>query len=114
MNKQERLDYIALGHTGKGWNTIISALNERLEALAPDYTILQIKEKFGGLRYYIAASHEDALYHIIAEAEELSLLTCEDCGTTDEVETKSNGGPFGWIKTFCPPCRTNYTNGRNQ
>jgi hypothetical protein len=36
-----------------GWYPLIVAANEALEALAADYEIHQVKEKFGGLRLYI-------------------------------------------------------------
>lgn len=35
-----------------GWGTLIAELETRLKALSPDYAISQVKEKFGGLRYY--------------------------------------------------------------
>lgn len=35
-----------------GWGTLIAELETKLKRLSPDYTISQVKEKFGGLRYY--------------------------------------------------------------
>lgn len=35
------------------WSDILRETHAKLEALAPGYNIAQIKEKFGGLRYYI-------------------------------------------------------------
>ncbi len=37
---------------GVGWWPIVIALDEQIAKQAPDYQIHQIKEKFGGLRYY--------------------------------------------------------------
>lgn len=33
-----------------GWAPLITALEAKLKALAPDYTVSKVKEKFGGLR----------------------------------------------------------------
>jgi len=40
------------GPVGKGWMPIIEQLDKDITALDPDYSITQIKEKFGTLRYY--------------------------------------------------------------
>ena len=34
------------------WFPIIEQTHQALEELIPGYTVLQIKQKFGGLRYY--------------------------------------------------------------
>jgi len=36
-----------------GWWPLLIELNEKLEQIAPDYEIHQVKEKFGTLRYYV-------------------------------------------------------------
>ncbi|TCN53554.1 hypothetical protein EV641_106200 [Rhodococcus sp. SMB37] len=36
--------------TDKGWYPIIARLDEELAALDPEYQVLRVKEKFGGLR----------------------------------------------------------------
>jgi len=65
---------------------------------------VQVKEKFGGLRFYIGPviqDKADEVYDAISEAESESFKTCEYCGTKENVTTK---GP-GWIKTLCNDCR---------
>ena len=57
----------------------------------------QVKEKFGGLRFYIDNS-SDFASGAISAAESMSLVTCECCGNPG----KSNGG--GWVRTRCSPC----------
>jgi len=37
----------------KGWWPLLARLDRDIAALAPNYQLLQVKEKFGGLRYYI-------------------------------------------------------------
>ena len=84
---------------GDGWYDIIDKLSEKLES----YGIVaeQVKEKFGGLRFYIGGCSKeifDEVYGHIREAEKLASQTCEVCGKPG----KSRGG--GWIKTLCDEC----------
>jgi len=58
----------------------------------------QVKEKFGGLRFYMTTS-TDEMDNLISEAEALSYKTCEDCGQPG----KPNDD--GWISTLCEKCR---------
>ncbi len=41
-----------------GWHSLIVELDERLRALLPNYVIHQLKEKYGGLRYYWGAGED--------------------------------------------------------
>lgn len=58
------------------WYDIVIEAGNRLKEVDPDYTIIQIKEKFGGLRYYYGTSeglseaHRERMKEIIDEAEE--------------------------------------------
>ena len=66
-----------------------------------DYRIAQIKEKFGGLRWYdegAPASIYRELQDIIDKYEELSYCTCICCGRP---ATKISQG---WINPFCDRC----------
>ena len=60
-----------------------------------DFEILQIKEKYGGLRIYIGSAPE-AIHRLIDEYEELSYNYCQICGKPGK--TYDNG----WIMTLCP------------
>lgn len=90
---------------GDGWLDIVDRLDRAIAEIVPDYEITQVKEKFGGLRYYIGSvptEQFDEVYRLIGEAEDESLRTCEACGTTDNVTTRSpSGSRWGWIKTYC-------------
>lgn len=55
---------------------------------------VQVKEKWGGLRFYVNSS-DDYIDGAIALAESLSLRTCEQCGAPG----KPRGG--GWVRTLC-------------
>ncbi len=84
---------------GEGWLQIIHDLVRDLIKLGWDRDIHQIKEKFGGLRFYIGTG-TDAMHDRISVAEAESFKTCEGCGTTENVESKGD-----WITTQCAPCR---------
>ncbi len=50
------------------WMPILVKLDEELSKLYPNYSILQVKSKFGSLRYYVSGVGE-AGYSLITEAE---------------------------------------------
>ena len=86
---------------GDGWFKVIDELCARLSKF-DDVQAAQVKEKFGGLRFYIDAvdsDHYEEVHQIIAEAEVQSYKTCEICGEPGEPK----GG--GWVRTLCDNCR---------
>lgn len=87
-----------------GWNKIICSCIKELIDIGWNKKICQIKEKFGGLRFY-TDTHTDQEWEIIRKYEDLSYHTCETCGTHENVETK---GP-GWIQSLCKDCRDEQT-----
>ena len=105
MNRDE---YIARHHTGDGWRPLIEELDAKLAELDPCYTIVQIKEKFGGLRFYFEPSAGctseviDEMYELEHRYENESYLHCESCGSRDDVKTAPHRGY--WIKTLCSAC----------
>lgn len=56
---------------------------------------VQVKEKFGGLRFYVDGNLSTEQYGAIRFAEALSMHTCEICGDRG---TQRFGG---WTKTLC-------------
>lgn len=87
-----------LACVGPGWSTILTRLIADLEPLGWNGTVMQVKEKFGGLRFYIGCGSSE-IFDRIDQAEDESLKTCEACGRPGEL--RSNGG---WLKTLCPHC----------
>lgn len=76
----------------KGWYELIDNL---FENLSEGIILLQVKEKFGGLRvYYAGGTKEDN--KLIMEAESKSVKICETCGKTGELH--NNGG---WYSVLC-------------
>ena len=55
---------------------------------------VQIKEKFGTLRFYTNGGDEQ-IYGMIRMAESMSAVTCEECGAPG---TTRSGG---WVRTLC-------------
>ena len=54
-----------------------------------------LKEKFGGLRFYVNCRRNEAIRQRIGIAADESFHTCEICGQTGELRED------GWIKTLC-------------
>jgi hypothetical protein len=84
---------------GDGWYDIIDELSAKIEPLGA--VAVQVKEKFGGLRFYIEGidkSVAEEVYAAIGEAEAKSYKTCEGCGEPGETRGQ------GWIITMCDKC----------
>lgn len=65
------------------------------------YRIAQIKEKYGGLRWYDLGIPKDSkIWEIIDKYTELSHHTCMICGRP--AETSSDGY---WLYTLCDKCK---------
>lgn len=77
---------------GPGWRCLVEPLIARCRA--EGVTILQIKEKFGTLRFYVAGA-DDTLYAVINAAEEFSATLCEECGKFGKLRQG------GWWRTLC-------------
>lgn len=84
-----------------GWFPLIYDLCKNIKPLVgPDFRVEQVKEKFGGLRFYCTGGSKEA-YELISKAEDDSYTICEQCGTKDDVTVEG-----GWILTLCKSCRT--------
>lgn len=91
---------------GAGWRPLIADLEVKLRVLVPDYKVSQVKEKFGGLRYYANPGNVDAetsmqFYALIHAAQAKSDTICECCGRPGQLLAR---GGRGWLKTLCPRC----------
>jgi hypothetical protein len=62
------------------------------------YRIMQIKEKWGGLRWYDAWSTKEIM-KIISKYEDISYKTCIKCGKPAKWVSK------GWICPYCDDCK---------
>lgn len=62
----------------------------------------QIKEKFGGLRFYVEEATPEQ-YDMISAAEGLSFKTCEMCSAPGKRQSIK-----GWLKTVCEQCHEDF------
>ena len=103
---------------GDGWYDIIDTLcsnikhyvrQQNLKDDTGDLIIeaLQVKEKFGGLRFYIYGG-DDYIRGLVSMAESMSYRVCEECGSPGKANKK------GWIKTLCEPCRKKIADAREK
>lgn len=95
---------------GQGWHRIIKSLcgqiqhhidwkNEQFEKYkrgepVAQVTVAQIKEKFGGLRFYYDGG-DSTIDGMVRMAESWAANTCEECGVPSTKHTS------GWIKNVC-------------
>jgi len=90
-----------------GWLTIITSLLKSIENDIkyndmPDVKIIQIKQKFGGLRVYYDGGN-DATRGMVTMSMVITEETCEDCGSTEDISQTS-----GYIRTLCTKCKNNH------
>jgi len=93
---------------GPGWFDLIFELSKRIEAIANDMKasgtndalplIVQVKEKFGSLRFYLHNSTPE-IAELIREAEQSSSRLCEVCGQSGTLKQNN-----GWFTTLCDTC----------
>jgi hypothetical protein len=93
---------------GEGWWPIIESLcaniqshtdwwnkNRETRPVVEQVVVEQIKEKFGGLRFYYSGG-DDTVAGMVRMAEAWASHACEECGAPGK------SGGQGWIKTLCP------------
>jgi hypothetical protein len=96
---------------GEGWWPIIESLcaniqshtdwwnkNRETRPVVEQVVVEQIKEKFGGLRFYYEGGDEQ-ISGMVRMAEAWASHACEECGAPGTL------GGKGWIKTLCPTHR---------
>jgi hypothetical protein len=96
---------------GEGWWPIIESLcaniqshtdwwnkNRETRPVVEQVVVEQIKEKFGGLRFYYQGG-DDQISGMVRMAEAWAGHTCEECGAPGTL------GSWRWSKTLCPTHR---------
>ena len=94
MKEREDLISKCQEHVGPGWSDLLTRLIGDLFELGWDGRVFQVKEKFGGLRFYVGSANK-AIYERIHAAENESFETCEQCGAPGALRDG------GWLKTLC-------------
>jgi len=87
---------------GDGWYDLLDRLCATLQLesnrLGDQVYAEQVKEKFGGLRFYYTCNNYQAFDEFIQEAEKEAYKTCEFCGKPGKITQK------GWVKVLCEAC----------
>jgi hypothetical protein len=96
---------------GDGWFSLLWRLCEDLEPLVAEYEkaagnrfeVVQVKEKFGGLRFYAHGADgvirtNDAIRQRIQKAAQESFRTCELCGKPGQLFESP------WLGVRCDEC----------
>lgn len=79
----------------EGWYPLIKELIEDLIQLGWNKQVCQVKEKFGGLRFYINKGSNE-IHNRISKAEKDSYEICEVTGKPGKLRTD-----IGWYRTLC-------------
>lgn len=95
---------------GPGWWKIIEVLCANIQSRidwqnmqkekfnrgngCPQVVVRQIKEKFGGLRFYYDGG-DDYIHGLVSGAEAWAESACEECGAPGHLRVG------GWVKTLC-------------
>jgi hypothetical protein len=64
------------------------------------FKVVQVKEKFAGLRFYTSPVPSDEVFDIIHIYEDLSYFVCEECSAPGRVREDP------WLRTLCDDCAT--------
>ncbi len=102
---------------GEGWWPILEKLCNNIQShidwknretvIVPQVVVEQIKEKFGGLRFYYQGG-DDTIDGMVRMAESWAGHSCEECGNPG---TRRSGG---WIRTLCNPCEVKREEARKE
>lgn len=91
---------------GPGWFKLIyelcvkldEVIREKYPEMVDTFEVVQVKEKFGTLRFYVSSGNEE-IYNIIDEYEHKSATICEMCGNIGHLNSR-----HGWYSTLCDDC----------
>jgi len=86
-------------NVGDGWFSLLWNLCNKIDKIEKpeNFEVVQVKEKFGGLRFYTNYTNEE-ISKLIRKAEEISYKICDRCGAPGKVQG------VGWIVTLCDDC----------
>jgi hypothetical protein len=98
-SRYDHLVEVGVGNVLYGTKTVTQEALDEAKTKLDEETLkvpvaVQVKEKFGGLRFYVQAA-TDKHYSYISFAESMSYRTCEECGSPGKTYTD------GWHTTLC-------------
>ncbi|GJD45841.1 hypothetical protein AFCDBAGC_3718 [Methylobacterium cerastii] len=88
--------YDAPTETSRGWHWVLAATAAWIEegAIPKGFSTVQVKEKYGTLRFYCHGGGT-RIIRIAAAAEWISGAVCDVCGAPGSLR------PSGWLRTTC-------------
>ena len=85
--------------TPSGWDEIVYELSEKIRTYCDNMKVVihvsQVKEKFGGLRFYYRP-HDKNIDKFIAESAKKTFETCQICGEHDSLSNN-----YGGLSVLC-------------
>lgn len=90
---------------GRGWHSLLDKI---FEVLSEEAVVVQVKEKFGGLRFYTMNTTEEE-DKVIRWAESESFKICEVCGKPGKCDTIND-----WRQTLCDKHRKEVEDGKKK
>ena len=98
-SRYDNLMETGVGNVLYGTKTVTQEALDEAKAKLDEETLkvpvaVQVKEKFGGLRFYVNGA-TDKHWNYISVAESMSYRTCEECGNPGKTYTD------GWHRTLC-------------
>ncbi len=106
LRKKIQPPYYQTIDVDEGWYQLVIDCDAELSAIDPKYDLQQVKEKFGGLRFYFQPSDpslREQMDTVVSRYEEIASRTCEATGR-EGVLMKSIGN---WYKTLNPEYAAN-------
>lgn len=105
MGTEKLLDFPMPCSCGDGWFNLIYELCKDIQielgklpsAFTNGFFVVQVKEKFGTLRFYVSYGNQK-IFRLIEDAEAVSATVCEECGDIGELR-----GEY-WVRTLCDKC----------
>ncbi len=99
---------------GEGWAPLIFDLSLKIEKILSKMAedgdssttamyAVQVKEKYGTLRFYMSLQ-TDEMTDLIDEAEAASSQTCEQCGALGKMRNRNRE----WVNVSCEKCFKNH------
>lgn len=90
-----------LSNMPKGWVDAFGDLlcEELSKVVSDDFTVVEVKEKYGSLRIYCGGTTSPEVWRIIATYEFLSGYICCVCGKPDVPMVSTN-----WCSPYCGDC----------
>ena len=85
-----------------GWFGIVYRLSQKIVLAGYTGKVVQVKEKFGTLRYYTQDENRENIVELIEDAIEESAITCETCGEPGKIYDQ------GWVHVKCEKCEEKY------